>query len=249
MRTLILTVKEMPAVGIEAEIIKPESFAGKTIRQVEALKVYAGNRKVKLGDVFSVEGETAKNAKDQKIVVEKSGPKLKRLGESMSSGEIVIKGDAGYHLGEYMSGGKITVEGNAASWVGTTMSGGEIIVSGNAGSYIGSSSRGLNEGMRGGRIAIKGNAGTEVGVGLVGGEIIVEGSCPAFAGSYMKGGSIRLGGIGERVGYAMSGGEITVEDPSFKPPLYFKKEAEEDRYVIYGGDASFKGGGRLKVRK
>ncbi len=249
MKTLTLTVKEMPAVGLEAEIVKPESVAGKKMGDVTALIVYAGKRKLRLGDVFEIKGELAKKADEQAIVVEKSTAKLKRIGEAMAAGEITVKGDVGYHLGEYMRGGRITVEGNAGSWVGTNMEGGEIVVAGNACSYIGCSMRGVHDGMKAGRITVKGNVGTEVGVGLAGGEIVVEGRAEDFSGSYMRGGIIRVGGTGQRTGYAMSGGEILVSDKQYKPPLYFTKSSEDNKYIIFEGDTSFGGKGKLKIKK
>jgi len=249
MKTLTLTVKEMPAVGLEAETIKPESVAGKKMGDVAALIVYAGKRKLKLGDVFELKGELAKEAGEQAIVVEKSTAKLKRIGEAMGAGEITVKGDVGYHLGEFMCGGKITVEGNAGSWVGTNMEGGEIVITGNAGSYVGCSARGVHDGMKAGRITVKGNVGTEVGVGLAGGEITVEGRVEDFCGSYMRGGIIRVGGTGQRPSYAMSGGEIVISDRGYRPPLYFTKSSEDNEYALYEGDSSFGGKGKLRIKK
>lgn len=248
MKTLTLTAKDLPAVGVEVEQIIPETIAGKALKDVLAITVYAGCKQMKLGDVFEVNGETAKKPENQRIIFAKSTAKIKRIGEKMGAGEVSVEGDAGYHLGEYMSGGKISVSGNASSWIGTGMSGGQICVSGNAGAYVGASSRGLNEGMRGGRIIVAGNVGTEVGVGLAGGEIVVEGVVEDFLGSYMRDGRITVGGVAGRVGYAMSGGEIVVGRLR-SAPLYFTKTSEGEDYINYEGDVSFAGKGVLKIRK
>ncbi|MFH1788680.1 MAG: formylmethanofuran dehydrogenase subunit C [Candidatus Altiarchaeota archaeon] len=249
MKTLTLTAKDVPEVGVEVDGLTPDAVAGKTIKQVRELVVYAGRNKLKAGDVFEVSGESAKKTEEQEIVFAKSTLKIKRIGENMSAGQISVEGDAGYHLGEYMSGGRIIVSGNAASWIGTCMSGGEIVVSGNAGSYVGASSRGLSQGVSGGKITVKGNAGTQVGVGLAGGELVIGGVVNDFLGSYMRGGKISAGGLDGRVGYAMSGGEITVDDKSAKPPLYFTKKSGGEKYATFEGDASFSGKGVLRIRR
>ncbi|MFH1834603.1 MAG: formylmethanofuran dehydrogenase subunit C [Methanobacteriota archaeon] len=247
MSEVTLKAKDIPETGLEAETFTPDAFAGKTLKDVSALTVYAGKKKAKISDYFKVSGKTAKTASKQKITIEGSNTLLKRIGEGMSGGEIKVLGDVGYHLGEYMTGGKIHVSGNAGSWIGTCMSGGEIVIEGNAGSYIGASSRGLREGMSGGRVLVLKDVGTEIGVGLTGGEIIVQGAASSFAGSYMSGGVIRLGGISGRIGYAMKAGVIEVLDKSFKTPFYFQLTREEGEFQTYQGDVSFKGKGMIKV--
>ena len=249
MKTITFKAKDIPRVGLEMDGLIPETVAGLKISDVAKMNLWAGNKKVKVGDVFEVSGNIAKKADNQKIIIEGANKSVKRVGENMSSGVIEVLGDVGYHLGEHMSGGRITVSGNAGSWIGTCMNDGEIIIAGNAGSYVGASNRGVTEGMRGGRIVVSGNASSEIGVGLHGGEIVIEGSIADFAGSYMNGGALSVGKALGRVAYAASGGEITITDKSYKPPLYFSAKDDEDEFRVYNADISFKGGCTVRIRK
>ncbi len=250
MMELVLEIKKIPKTGLEAETIKPENFVNKSIKEIEKIEVCSGNGKITLGSIFKISGKTAKNPSEQKIVIVGDASKIKRIGEAMSGGEILLKGDVGPRLGEFMVSGKIIVEGNADNWIGTSMNGGEIIVKGNAGDYMGSSIRGTNRGMRGGKILVDGNAGGEIGYGMVGGEITINGTADSFVGSYMRGGKIVVGNVlMNRIGFSMNGGEISIIDKTFNVPFYFRKIGEEGGFMQYSGDQSFDGKGLLKVQK
>ncbi|MFH0859636.1 MAG: formylmethanofuran dehydrogenase subunit C [Candidatus Altiarchaeota archaeon] len=248
MKTLTIKLKEKLDYPIEAEALKPESFAGKTMKQILELEVYAGNRKKTLGEVFQIEGEIAKKPEDQKLLLEGDFSKVKRIGEDMKAGEILVKGGAGLHLGEGMVGGSIIVEEDAGGWVGTGMRGGTIEVKGSVECYVGCAVRGEDSGMSGGTIKVGGNVGLDVGKGLIGGEITVEGRVEKFTGSYMSGGTIKARECGSPLGYAMKKGSITVETP-MDAPFYLKRKGEDGQYILYDGDVSFKGKGEVRIRR
>ncbi len=248
MKTMTLKLVRMPDAGLEAENIRPESFAGKSVDEVTNIELFSGNKTLRLREVFEVEGNTAENAGEQHIILEGDLSRVKRIGESMTCGEITIKGDVGYHLGENMSGGIITVEGNAGSWIGTDMTGGEITIKGNAGSFIGCARRGMSDGMGGGKITVEGDAGSEVGDGMHGGEITVNGNVDSFVGSYMKAGVIKVGSLGSRPGYAMMGGKIIIQK-RFEMPFYFRETGKEGDYACHEGDVGFKGKGVIQAKE
>jgi len=223
MTDVILVPKVQHKISLEAEVIKPDEFAGKTIEEIKELPVYFGNTVQKLGDFFEVSGSAEENAENLRIVVEGDVSRVKRIGEGMTTGEILVKGDVDMYLGARMKGGRIVVEGSVDSFAGQQMRGGEIEIKGNAKDYLGGSYRGDWRGMRGGRIIVEGNAGKEVAEFMRGGEIIIKGNCDSFAGVHMKKGLVIIeGSVAERVGAEMVGGSIIVLGemanllPSFK---------------------------------
>jgi formylmethanofuran dehydrogenase subunit C len=209
---IVLTPKNIgSSIPIEAETIRPDSLAGKTLEQILSLTLFRGNRQIKVKDVFDVKGSKADNPADIRIVIQGEIPTVKRVGEGMTAGEIVIKGSVGMHLGNSMKGGKITVEGNAGDWAGALMKGGEITIKGNAGSYVGAAYRGEWRGTQGGTIVVEGNAGNEIGAWMSNGKIVVRGNVGSMAGMHMKGGVIIIHkDAAPRVGGEMTKGKVIV---------------------------------------
>lgn len=239
MKEIILTPKEQPKVPLEAEIIKPEIFAGKTLKEIEALDIFYGNAKAKLGEFFKVSGERVDDPKELRIVIAGDASRTKRIGQEMSAGEIVIKGSVDMYVGKKMKGGRIIVEGNADSFAGQQMSGGELIIKGNASDYVGSSYRGDWRGMTGGKIIVEGNAGNENGEFMLGGVIHIRGSSGILSGLHMKKGLIIIEGeTPARAGAQMTGGTLVVGKVGKMLPS-FKLEGEEKDIAIDG--VEFKG--------
>jgi formylmethanofuran dehydrogenase subunit C len=206
---ITLTLKEQPAVPLEAENLSPDVMAGQSADAIRALPVYLGKRRCRLDDFFTVEG-----AGGDDLEIRGDARQVKWIGKSMSKGTIRIVGDAGMHLGAHMKGGTIEVSGNASDWVGAEMTGGFIRVQGNAGGQIGAAYRGSLAGMNGGTILIGGSAGMEVGIRMKRGIIVVAGPVRDFAGLQMKGGTIvLLGGAEIRTGAWMVRGTIVCLTP------------------------------------
>lgn len=206
-----LLQKVKPTMPIEAEVITPDVFAGKSREEIASLPVWEGRVKRKLGDFFEIEGETSKNPEDLKIIVDGDASRIKYIGAKMTAGEIIVKGGVDMHTGDEIKGGRIVIEGNANSFTALSMQGGEIIIKGSAKDYLGSAPRGEWRGMRGGKIIVEGNAGREVGSWMIGGFIHIKGNIGSFAGVHMKGGTILVeGDAGARIGAEMTGGNIIV---------------------------------------
>ncbi len=110
-------------------------FAGKSTQEIAGLEVWEGNRKRTLGELFEIDGEAGTALEEVSIRVLGDAGRVRRIGEAMSAGRIVVEGDAGMHLGEGMKGGTITVAGDAGSWAGSKMRMGTIEVKGDAGDY------------------------------------------------------------------------------------------------------------------
>ncbi len=199
---------------IEAESISPDSFAGKSEREIGGLSVWQGPREAQLSEFFDIEvteGETEDGGSTLEIKIDGDASRVKRIGERMTFGRIEILGSAGMHLGSGMAGGEIQVRGDAGPWAGMNMSGGLIEVGGDVGDHAGSAYRGSWRGMTGGKIQIHGNARSQLGGGMAGGEITVLGSVENFCGIRQSGGLIVVEKDALRAaGAEMVGGSIAV---------------------------------------
>ncbi len=259
MKEIFLKFKGSKTV-LEAEVINPNVFSGKKIEEIENLTVYHGNRRAKLGEFFDIEGTSCDDASKLRIVVEGNLENVKRIGEGMNSGEIVVKGNVGMHLGDFMSGGRIVVEGNTASYCATEMKGGELIIKGNAGDFLGAAYRGSWVGMQGGLIVVEGNVGRELCTFMNGGKVVVKGNAGDFAGAHMKKGLIVIQGSARRVGAQMLNGTIVVLTnveplPSFElvgeeKDIEIDGEKFSGTFLKYIGDkAEIRAKGTLYIKK
>ena len=252
MQTITIKPKEEMKISVEAENISPDKFAAKTEKEIQSLEAWVGNQKTTLGELFSIKVEGSAPAADTKIVMEGDFSRVKRIGEGMTSGLIIINGNVDMHLGNKMSGGNISVKGNADSWAGREMKGGELIIEGNVGYYLGSGYRGETCGMRGGKITVLGNALDFVGEHMCGGEIIVKGNTGILPGLSNNGGKIVIEGNTSRPGSEMSKGTIIVNGTVDEMMPVFKLEGNEDlggvTYKKYTGDVIANGKGLLYVK-
>lgn len=261
MKEIVLKPTELPEVGLIADTIRPDVFAGKTISEINSLEVFCGNRRQKLGDFFEISGDTTDDPEDIRIVIDGNASKVKMIGKKMKAGEIVVKGNAGMYAGAYMRGGRVTVEGDADSFAGQKMGGGALIIKGNAGDYLGASYRGDWRGMKGGNIIVEGSAGLETGLFMIGGKITIKGDCGSFAGVHMKKGLIVIeGSTPDRAGGEMTGGSIVVMGGTEVLPSFRTGKEEKDleidggkikgTYQTYSGDHAERGAkGALYIHK
>lgn len=212
MSEIVLTPKELPNIPLEVEI-SPNILAKKSIDEIAQIKILKGNRQKELSEFFDIEGGSAEEPADIKIVINGNVDKVKFLGAGMSAGEILIKGNAGMHTGDDMKGGKITIEGNCADFCAMEMKGGEFEVQGSAGNYLGGAKRGTWMASSKGKIVVHGNVGSEVGSWLNGKAMLIhaEGNSGAFLGTHMNAGVIIIDGdVDPRVGGEMTGGIIII---------------------------------------
>ncbi|HUT81550.1 MAG TPA: formylmethanofuran dehydrogenase subunit C [Candidatus Bathyarchaeia archaeon] len=242
MPTITLTRKESqtnPKIPIEAEIISPDVFLNKSKEQIAELIIWRGNRQLPLNDLFTLDLDNDLNCKidDLKIILEGDLANIKRIGQGITGGEILINSSIGMHVGFQMKGGKITVNGDADDFAGANMEGGEIIINGNAGHYLGGSIRGDWRGMSGGKIRVEGNVGNETGVWMRNGIIEIGGNAPMFLGMHMHRGLIIIdGNVEERAGAEMTGGVIIIKGILHKllPSFEFKKKTNSIKLEEYG---------------
>lgn len=258
LREIILTMKRVPSLPVEASEICPDKLAGKSVKEIESIKLWEGNRQSMLEDIFKV-SEKPNGEEDTTIRVVGNASKIRKIGSKTSSGSVIVEGDAGMYVGEDMSGGSILVTGNAGSWLGMRMKGGRIEVKGNTGDYVGAGYRGTDLGMKGGTIAIHGNAGNEVGCWMTNGNIRIYGKAGLFPGIHMGNGSILAeGGCAGRAGGQMRGGKVIISGyiPAILPGFTFDEIQQRAKFLdekiagpfyAFSGDMNENGKGKLSV--
>lgn len=255
---ITLTPLKTFEVPIQASCITPDNFTGKTKAEIAKLPLTEGNRNLTIGDLFKIEesSETSPN-----ITLNGDFSKVKRVGQRMATGEIVVNGNIGLHTGEMMNGGKITINGNAGGWTGSEMKKGTIEIHGDGGDYLASPSRGNDAGMKGGLITVDGNVGTDVACYLKGGVIKIKGSAGKFLGYHMTEGAIYVEkDCDVRAGACMHGGKIVIGGkmevlPSFTIDSVKPKVKVDDTtsvagpFYVFLGDLSEHGTGKIFANK
>jgi formylmethanofuran dehydrogenase subunit C len=266
---MLLKPKFETRIPVIAECITPDLVSGKSSEEIRELKVYHGNKEKSLKELFDVSDDNSDT-----VTIAGSVPWMKCIGKKMTTGKIVIEGDAGMHTGAQMKGGTITVKGNVSDWAGAEMRGGEMFIHGNAGNCLGSAYRGSKSGMNKGLIVVRGDCGSEAGELMKKGIIVVQGNIGELAGCSMKGGTIFCyGHVGGRVGAFMERGSIVLyNEPQLLPTFTYnalynptwlrvflldlqkkqykipiKKEHIEGSYERYNGDLQELGKGEIFV--
>ncbi|MCG7854851.1 MAG: formylmethanofuran dehydrogenase subunit C, partial [Methanoregulaceae archaeon] len=104
MRVILKTrQRAKPKIPIEAETIIPQNFLRKN-----DVHVYEGNKERKLEDLFYITIEGPAVSPDQvEVILTGDTGVIKRVGEYMNAGRIVVEGDIGMHCGNFMSAGEI----------------------------------------------------------------------------------------------------------------------------------------------
>jgi formylmethanofuran dehydrogenase subunit C len=265
MKKVTLTPKDEKYLVLEAEVITPDFFAGKSLEEIAELPVWEGNTTWPLGRFYELAGETASTAAEQAIVINGSLPRVKYIGAKMTAGAILVKGDVDMYCGAWMKGGSIIVKGNCDAFCAIQMEGGNLLVEGNAGNYLGAAYRGDWRGMKGGDITVLGNVGSDIGEYMIGGTITVKGDAKINAGIHMGraigpkdvGGKIIIyGNSPGRVGAQMIRGNIYVlgKIETMLPGLALKTTEEVDfdgkktAFKVYTGDRAESGKGTVYVK-
>ncbi|MFX1510362.1 MAG: formylmethanofuran dehydrogenase subunit C [Promethearchaeota archaeon] len=207
-------------IPLDLKTVSPNTLAGKTLEKIRKIKVWHGNRQGALAKFFDISGKPDKTPEKTLIEVTSHIAQVRHLGQDMTAGTIIVKGNVGMHLGARMKGGLIEVKGNADHWLGAEMSGGLIRVAGNVGDKACSSYLGSKYGMNGGGLHIKGNAGHELGMGMRRGIIVVDGDSASYTGTRMLAGTIIVRGeLGDRAGAAMSYKGTIIALGKARPPM------------------------------
>ncbi len=237
-----LKLKKKPDFPLEVETITPDKFAGKSVAEIKKLIVYYGNEEKTIGDFFNVTG-TGGEVNDTKILLDGDLSNVKRIGEKMTGGEIVVNGNVGMHIGNNMSGGKILVNGNADDWAGAMLKGGELEITGDAGHYVGAAYRGFWKGMENGLIKIHGKIGNEALTWVTGSKpakrfpTLMCGRAGSFLGIHSHGGTIIVEGDCDRcIGADQVRGTIVVKGKISRILPSYKKIGEVNEIELMSGE-------------
>ena len=237
-----LKLKKEPIFPLEAETISPDRFAGKSETEIKNLIVYHGNEEKTIGNFFDVSGK-GEDISEIKISIEGNLSKVKRIGEKMTGGEIIINGDVGMHVGNHMSGGRILVNGNADDWAGAMLNGGELEITGDAGHYVGAAYRGFWKGMQNGKIKVQGKIGDEALTWVNGSKpakrfpTLICGSAGSFLGIHGHGGTIIVEGDCDRcIGADQVRGTIVVKGKVSRILPSYKRIGEVQEIELMNGD-------------
>lgn len=199
-----LTFPTPPPATIDADLLCPERLSGPA-EDISSLELPCGRERIPLGDLCRISGEP-----DGTLRLEGDGlGRLRGLGRGMSSGRLIVDGDAGDDLGLGLSGGAIEVAGSVGASAGAGMTAGSIRIGGDAGDALGGAIPGAKAGMRGGTIVALGRAGDDVGRSMRRGTIVVQGGAGDGFGINMIAGTLAtLGPLGLAAGLGMRRGTI-----------------------------------------
>jgi formylmethanofuran dehydrogenase subunit C len=201
-----LVLRTAPSVLLEAPCVRPDAFAACTQAEIAALPVWHGKDAARLGDFFDVQGGGS-----DEVRVTGDVSRVRRLGEGMAGGRLIVEGRAGLHTGSGMRGGELRVEGDADDFCGAEMQGGVLEIRGDAGAELGGAYAGSSRGMTGGVVLVHGSVGESVGGRMRRGLIAVSGEAGRYAGCHMIAGTVVvLGSVGRGAGLGMKRGTIVV---------------------------------------
>lgn len=210
-----LTLRSSVQRVVEAESVVPDRFATLGNREIAELPVWEGRQRMKLGDLFHVQGERA-----ARVRVTGDVSKVDALGAAMAGGELIVQGNVGRYAGSRMTGGTLRVLGNAEYGAGLEMAGGLLEISGDAGDRVGAARLGASKGMLGGEIIVHGRAGAETGARMRRGTIVCAAAGARAGEAMIAGNVIVLGDAGEEIGRYNKRGTIVVLGKTSIPPTY-----------------------------
>lgn len=216
MSPLCLTLRDPPDQRVDLSPLTAAPLAGRSRTELGAIELTAGNRRLTLESLFTIEGEPGGD-----IELRNCCDRLDGIGTGMTEGRLLVYGDAGACLGRDMTGGTILAAGHAGAYAGTGMKGGMIQVGGDAGDFAGGAIPGDHHGMRGGTLLICGNAGARAGDRMRRGTLLIEGNAGDYLASRMVAGTIAvLGTVGRLPGHAMRRGTVLLLAPTQVPATF-----------------------------
>ena len=102
MAEIILLPKGRIGIMVEAEVIRPDSFAERRKRRSRGCSSGRG-RRASSKRVFRCGCERVASPEETTILIEGDVSRVKRIGQGMKAGRIEIFGSAGMHLGAEMA--------------------------------------------------------------------------------------------------------------------------------------------------
>ncbi|MBS0445392.1 MAG: formylmethanofuran dehydrogenase subunit C [Proteobacteria bacterium] len=199
-----LTLRQAPALRVDARALSPAAFAGLAPAQIERVTLTHGTQVLPLAEFFRVEEQA-----EDGLSIDGDLSRFDRIGWQLAGSRIEVRGAVGAYAGACMNAGELVVHGDAGLLAGCEMAGGTLTVDGNVGDHAAGNQPGSMDGMRGGTFVVRGNAGARCGDRMRRGTLVVHGDAGDFLASRMVAGTIALGGTaGAHVGYGMRRGSV-----------------------------------------
>jgi formylmethanofuran dehydrogenase subunit C len=217
MSALTFTLKATPQQRIDLSPLTPDLLAGKSRKDIEAIVLQTGNRRLPLAEFFRIKGTDA-----AQIVFADACDKLDHIGTNMGGGHMHIDGDAGAYLAFGLRGGHISLQGDAGAFAACGMKNGLLEINGNVGDFLAAALPGEHRGMAGGTVMVRGDAGDRVGDHMRRGAVLIAGNAGSYCGARMTAGTIAvLGRCGSNTGFAMKRGTLLLRTMPEKLPVTF----------------------------
>jgi formylmethanofuran dehydrogenase subunit C len=199
-----LTLRARPALPVEVGALNPEALADISTADLERMPLALGRRTLPLAELFKIEGGPG-----SRLVFAGDCERLDGIGRGLTSGLIVVEGDAGHETAAGQSSGQVQIAGSVRDHAAMGMRGGVLEIGGHAGAYLGTPPPGERLGLRGGLVTVGGSVGERAGDRMRRGMIFVSGDAGAACGARMVAGTIAVAGrLGPLPGLRMRRGTI-----------------------------------------
>ena len=205
-----LTLKQRPALRVDARALQPSVLAAISKSEIERIALAQGRDAVPLAEWFDVQAIDGDG-----LVIEGDLSRFDCLGWCLNSGELQLHGNVGAYAGAGMQSGRVEVHGDAADLAGCAMRGGWLEVSGKVGDLAASALPGEMDGMRGGTFVVRGNAGVRLADRMRRGTVVVFGDVGDLLASRMVAGTVAVAGrCGVHAAWGMRRGSIVFAGPA-----------------------------------
>ena len=178
MSHIILTAKPVSR-QIDCRTLSPQALQGKTVAEINAMQL---TKMLTVAEVFDVSVDNSSEA--PKITFKNTTAQHAYMGFGMTTGQVLVEGDAGDFLGAQMQQGTLICKGNAGARAGDRMRRGMLLIEGNAGDYCASD-------MMAGTLGVLGSTGAQLGYGMKRGTLLLA-NAPVLQATWIDCGMHKL---------------------------------------------------------
>lgn len=159
MSHIVLTAKPVSRT-VDCRALLPLALQGKTVAEIASIKLAAN---LSVTDAFEVSVEATDASK---VTFKNTTSAHQYIGFGLTTGQLVVEGDAGDYLGAQLQNGVLICKGNAGARAGDRMRRGMLLIEGNAGDYCASD-------MMAGTLGVLGSTGAHLGYGMKRGTLLL----------------------------------------------------------------------------
>ncbi len=209
---------------VDASPISLESFATRSVADIERVQLTGMGPTVRIGDLFRVGRHSTSNDSIDCIEINGDVERFHHLGARHGGGRFAIDGSAGNWVGLGMRDGELIVTGNVGDGAGAMMRGGRIRIDANARNGVGGPCSSSHTGMSGGLITVGGNVGDYASHRMRRGAVVINGNAGVALASQMIAGTVCVSGTFlAQAAYAMRRGTLVLQTHVDFCPLRFSR--------------------------